>query len=846
MEDTKPAPSDERPSDGAEEEKKTIFKHQPLNYDTTEQRFLILHPFAGDKNDEEAIVRCSIETVPLADAKPFIAVRNSRGYRLLMEVIDIDGELLPVAIAVERFLRHFRHDDEPVRLWLRHVCLVEGQGEESVKYWNRPFLERMYELASEVVDMGVYNTNLIETGKIQPVVDSRYAEWRKEWHSVEANTPLPKVFPIRVGNKPSLTDPKDRYAYVPLDPVAKEIRLIVLHASEDPNETVKMHLAHAPMKTDVGYQAISYTWGKNEAMKDIIVTGQLLSVTESLERFLRVIRGPKSPVVLWIDAICIDQSSIYERDRQLPRMAAIYDTAAFVLASLGDMDEDAELAMRLIPKLQMPMLRWKEEEDRWDVGAAGEFSQDELARLCLATYRFLTRPYFRRVWILQEIAWATNPVAICGSDRGFSFDEIDHAARNLQDLLEYDTELAEIMRKTAGESQPVLLDELDYIRKMWYFRHIMSSGSGTAVFYQHVKMDWLGVSPACAGLLKSLILARGSQATEPLDKLFGLWNLAADGEGLGFEMTYMDSLPVSFTKCARAWMLQHKSLDIMAAAECDPRSNDFYESAPSWCPDWSISSTTSSMVRKDFIPRRLMMSMDALNGPLYNADGGIKPDDFDEPLLSFDGDTLLCTGVVLDGLNGFITGIESEHLLAVFAQATTQLYGDAQAPNPYESYRQALFAMCVGDVTATWPLRPEEEGEFGEDAPHMRYKGNRDTARHFYRYVTDIGSMEAWQVMNKVLRGRVLGFTTKGYMCLLPHWVARSHEAKEPGWVLAVLAGCSTPVALQQREDGTCKMAGSVFVQGWMEGEFIKEMMGVESPKEFWLSKIKEEKIRIR
>jgi hypothetical protein len=823
-----------------------VFKYQPLNYDTTEQRFLILHPFAGDKNDEEAVVRCSIETVPLADAKPFIAVRNSRGYRLLMEAIYIDDKPLPVSVAVERFLRNFRRYNEPVRLWLRHVCLIEGRGEESVKYWTRPFFERMYELATEVVDMNVYNTNLMETGKILPVIDDRYMKWRKEWHSVEASTPLPKVYPIRVGNKPFLTDPKDRYAYVPLDPVAKEIRLIVLHASEDPNETVKIHLAHAPMKTDVGYQAISYTWGKNEATKDIIVTGQLFAVTESLERFLRVIRGPKNPVVLWIDAICIDQSNIFERDRQLPRMAAIYDTAAFVLASLGDMDKDAELAMRLIPKLQMPMLRWKEEEKRWDVGAAGEFSQGELARLCLATYRFLTRPYFRRVWILQEIAWATNPVAICGSDRGFSFDEMDHAARNLQDLIEYDSELAEIMQKAAGESQPVQLDDLDYIRKMWYFRHIMSSGNGTAVMYAQVNMDFLGVSPACAGLLESLILARGSQATEPLDKLFGLWNLAADGKGLDFEMTYTDSLPVSFTKCARAWMLQHKSLDIIAAAECDPRSAEFYESAPSWCPDWSASPTTSSMVRRDFIPRRLMMAMDALNGPLYSADGGIKPDDFDDDLFSFDGDTLLCTGIVLDKLNGFISAVEPGQAFPVFAHVTSQVYGDPKEPNPYEAYRQALFAMCVGDVPSTWPLRPKEEGEFDEDAPHKRYKGNRDTARHFYRYVTDIGSMEAWTVLKKVLRGRVLGFTSKGYMCLLPHWVLGSHEAKEPGWVLAVLAGCSTPVALRQREDGTYKMAGSVFVQGWMEGEFIKEMMGAESPKEFWLPKMKEEKIRIR
>ena len=54
-------------------------------------------------------------------------------------------------------------------------------------------------------------------------------------------------------------------------------------------------------------------------------------------------------------------------------------------------------------------------------------------------------------------------------------------------------------------------------------------------------------------------------------------------------------------------------------------------------------------------------------------------------------------------------------------------------------------------------------------------------------------------------------------MGLAPRWV-------EKGWKLAILSKCTVPVLLVENEDGTYGFKGSVFVQGWMEGEVLQEL----------------------
>jgi hypothetical protein len=52
--------------------------------------------------------------------------------------------------------------------------------DEQECYWNRAFIDSIYERASVVIDMSTYNNNLLDKGVVQRVFDARYVEWTKE------------------------------------------------------------------------------------------------------------------------------------------------------------------------------------------------------------------------------------------------------------------------------------------------------------------------------------------------------------------------------------------------------------------------------------------------------------------------------------------------------------------------------------------------------------------------------------------------------------------------------------------------------------------------------------------
>lgn len=282
------------------------YEYSALDDSLEEQRFLILHPCAGDKADPANHVVCDFDVQPLSAAEPFIAVKNARGYRKLQEVIAVDGKSLLISAALERFLRHYRREDQPVRLWLRYICLHEADQHERERYWTRPFVESMYERATEVVDMKEFNAGLMEQGVIERAIDSRFKEWTKNWEGEHelGKTPLPSVFPIKLGLRPSKEAPTDTYEYVPLDMVADEIRVLILVPAEDPEAPLVMHIAHCPIHGEVKFHALSYTWGDPQPLSEVTVNGLRMTIRQNLEKALRALRLPKNETVWWIDAIC--------------------------------------------------------------------------------------------------------------------------------------------------------------------------------------------------------------------------------------------------------------------------------------------------------------------------------------------------------------------------------------------------------------------------------------------------------------------------------------------------------------------------------------------------------------
>ncbi|KAI1110045.1 heterokaryon incompatibility protein-domain-containing protein [Nemania sp. NC0429] len=94
------------------------------------------------------------------------------------------------------------------------------------------------------------------------------------------------------------------------------------------------------------YAAISYTWGSQLPSRKILCHGKAFSVTENCEAILRRFRQGNKMSCLWIDAICIDQSTVEERNKQVAMMEDIYRLAEVVVVWLGPATEHTQEAFR--------------------------------------------------------------------------------------------------------------------------------------------------------------------------------------------------------------------------------------------------------------------------------------------------------------------------------------------------------------------------------------------------------------------------------------------------------------------------------------------------------------------
>jgi hypothetical protein len=113
------------------------------------------------------------------------------------------------------------------------------------------------------------------------------------------------------------------YNRVHLDLGVRCIRLVEIMSSSDPaNISLKFHtytLQNCPP-----YYALSYTWGDAANPKRILINGTEFSIRENLWTFLHQQTYLQRTQLIWIDALCIDQGNIHERNHQVGMMAEIF------------------------------------------------------------------------------------------------------------------------------------------------------------------------------------------------------------------------------------------------------------------------------------------------------------------------------------------------------------------------------------------------------------------------------------------------------------------------------------------------------------------------------------------
>ncbi|CAM6000725.1 unnamed protein product [Sphagnum balticum] len=134
---------------------------------------------------------------------------------------------------------------------------------------------------------------------------------------------------------------RNSYAYQRIDLERKEIRLLELLPGER-EDKVRVRLRHASLDAEPRYDALSYMWGDPSVTRSIqLDDSNKFQVTVNLENALRDLRLIDRSMILWVNAVCINQGDIEERNHQVQLMQAIYQGASVVRAWL-DIEIDPE------------------------------------------------------------------------------------------------------------------------------------------------------------------------------------------------------------------------------------------------------------------------------------------------------------------------------------------------------------------------------------------------------------------------------------------------------------------------------------------------------------------------
>lgn len=169
------------------------------------------------------------------------------------------------------------------------------------------------------------------------------------------------------------------FTYKPLDTSIDSIRLLYLHGKkpEQPVDSIHCSLHHTNFMSKPTYEALSYTWGDEQPVKTIFINNAKVLVRDNLYSALSILRVPNGRAI-WVDAICIDQSNLEERQYQVGLMDHIYHQAKNVIIWLGNPD----FATEFLPDSLCVKGKWtKHELHSW----------------------LYNHHYWKRLWIIQEI-----------------------------------------------------------------------------------------------------------------------------------------------------------------------------------------------------------------------------------------------------------------------------------------------------------------------------------------------------------------------------------------------------------------------------------------------------------
>ncbi|KAI3318848.1 HET-domain-containing protein, partial [Xylariaceae sp. AK1471] len=585
--------------------------------------------------------------------------------------------------------------------------------------------------------------------------------------------------------------------YKNLDRSKHQIRLLRLLPSRGLDK-VHCELFTASLDESNKFEALSYVWGSEKDLVEIVIGGEAKKVTRSLGSALHHLRNDEERI-LWVDAVCINQGDKDERSSQVQLMQRIYSDASQVVVWLGPLEEEDEHTIKAIERIgRDSRLHW----------TAIPRMHDVLFRL----FFFLRHPWWTRIWTVQEAVLAKQMIYHRGEVHISSNDLIAMAKSYRAHV------------NTIGCCEALKLPD-----------HGAASHRDVSTVTDNIlQLRRFQLSVRKANFDEVAFLFRHRQATDPRDKVYGL--LAISRGVKESSIDYHFSKAKVYELAARDSISHNNNLDILSHVLHGQivhvgRSSDWLvrwpENTPSWVPDWTAEYDEAHIdielirYRASFLHHYNACGILTCKSTNGDADGKLHL-------------SAVCCDTIETISNDFLFRpfMDEIDIIRDWRKTAGMEKDPGKAYVGGDTVSEAFWrTLCLDIHTRAGPSEDEtrlikragtEERNAYLTYWYLRLSGSR-TARVSRR---DVGSIERVHVFSdhvfQAIARRKFFISRKGYMGLAPLGV-------EPGDCICVFAGGRTPFIVRAVQQNpvqltsrfVCRLLGDSYVHGLMDGEAI-------------------------
>lgn len=380
-------------------------------------------------------------------------------------------------------------------------------------------------------------------------------------------------------------------SYTTIPPGSRKFRILTLQLSNALSADILCTLSEASLDSCPEYEALSYVWGDPAKTHTVTITGKTVAVTKNLAVALRHLCLRDEPRNLWVDALCIDQHNIDERDDQVMHMKEIYQRCSVDLLWLGEdasmLEEGAAVMERLGSITELENNFCNREYYGWhgdDFIPSEEIEKKVPERRPPKGWTKALAAIFRkpqvwqRVWIMQEVSFAPRVVLVTGGGATMPWERVD-AFLDVEGYIQRHG-FPDAFHEPFSHGY-TLKHELIYC--LAHAQILAHQRRITASLQKNQQADDGSLT---SSLLDILARFRYTNSTDPRDMVFALLGLASNP--LSITPSYHASMREVYVSTAATIINASRNLDLLCQSPWKLFGNTKRDaSLPSWVPDFA-------------------------------------------------------------------------------------------------------------------------------------------------------------------------------------------------------------------------------------------------------------------